>query len=93
MQQQSRFTYSDSDLACAIDHTKNDVHFCGGQGSCLGLPPPPQSQDCMMLKWALYVCAADKQVYPRLDVMGWYATGEQVEPQHMDINKVVSSRP
>jgi len=32
---------------------------------------------------------ADKQVFPRLDVMGWYATGEGVEPRHMDINRVV----
>jgi hypothetical protein len=33
---------------------------------------------------------ADKQVFPRLDVMGWYATGEDLEPKHMDVNKMVS---
>ncbi|KAF5827947.1 maintenance of mitochondrial structure and function-domain-containing protein [Dunaliella salina] len=30
-----------------------------------------------------------KQVFPRLDVMGWYATGESLQPQHMEVNKVI----
>lgn len=32
---------------------------------------------------------ADKQVFPKLDVVGWYATGAEVTPEDMEVNRTV----
>lgn len=32
---------------------------------------------------------ADKQVFPKVDVLGWYVTGAAVEETHMQIHKRV----
>ena len=33
---------------------------------------------------------ADKQVFPDLDVVGWYTTGPEIRPTDMDIHRLVS---
>lgn len=33
---------------------------------------------------------ADKQVYSALDVVGWYATGAEVQPEDLDTHRRVS---
>ncbi len=37
--------------------------------------------------------AADKQVYPALDVVGWYATGAEVQPEDLDTHRRVVTLP
>lgn len=34
---------------------------------------------------------ADKQVFPKLDIVGWYATGEEIQDADMAIHKKVQS--
>ena len=38
---------------------------------------------------SLMVACADKQVFPKVDVLGWYVTGAAVEDAHMHIHKRV----
>jgi hypothetical protein len=32
---------------------------------------------------------ADKQTFSKLDVVGWYTTGEDLTPHDMEVNKTV----
>ena len=37
------------------------------------------------------VCAADKQTFAKLDVVGWYCTGDQPMPRHAGIHNKASA--
>ena len=43
---------------------------------------------CKLTK-ILRSAAADKQVFPNLDIVGWYATGEDVNEADMHIHRKV----
>lgn len=34
---------------------------------------------------------ADKQVFPKLDIVGWYATGEEIQDDDMAIHRKVQT--
>lgn len=39
--------------------------------------------------WRAKLDFADKQVFPKLDIVGWYATGEQIQDDDMAIHRKV----
>ena len=49
----------------------------------LALPPPAS------LRPPLTCLLADKQTFPQLDLVGWYATGAEIEDNDMSIHRKV----
>ena len=44
-----------------------------------------------VLSYSFSICLdADKQVFPKLDIVGWYATGEEVQETDMLIHRKAS---
>jgi len=59
----------------------------------MGMHSVQQGSGCF-LYCAAPCCAvsADKTVFPKQDVVGWYCTGQQLEEQHMAVHRRVGLR-
>lgn len=42
-------------------------------------------------RWIIYFFDADKQVFPQLELVGWYSTGSDIHPSDINIHKSIAS--
>lgn len=68
--------------------------WLGGRGGSPSLPPfssPSHPSTSLLPVIASPPPPPDKAVFPKLDVIGWYALGGKLEPLHMQLHKQVGA--